>query len=241
MRAAEIALALPKGRKAGNEYVACCPAHKDTNPSLSIRDTDDGQVLVHCHAGCAQAAVIAALKALGLWPTGECNLKHTIIAEYDYTDEAGTMLYQVVRYQPKDFRPRYPDGAGGWVYRKHPRQVLYHLPEVLKNTVVFVVEGEKDADKLREYGFVATTNAGGAKAPWLPAYTEALRGCEVILIPDNDPPGRSRVLTTARALLGHAAQVIVLTLEGTKDVSDWFDQGHSELELIYQIEAEHAL
>ena len=83
---------------------------------------------------------------------------------------------------------------------------------------------------------MATTNAGGAKAPWLPAYTAALRGREVILIPDNDPPGRQRVVTVARALLGHAARIIVLELEGGKDVTDWFAHGHSELELIAQLE-----
>jgi putative DNA primase/helicase len=239
MKAADIAAALPKGRKSGNGYVACCPAHDDSNPSLSIRDAD-GQVLVHCHGGCSQSSVVTALKELGLWPVHEGNQTRRIVAEYDYTDEAGTLLYQVVRYQPKDFKPRYPDGAGRWVYRKHPRQVLYHLPEVLQNPIVFVCEGEKDAETLREHGFVATTNAGGAKAPWLPAYTVALRGREVILLPDRDPPGRERVLVIARALLGHVARLIVLELGDGKDVSEWFNRGHSELELIDWVERQDA-
>ena len=95
----------------------------------------------------------------------------------------------------------------------------------------FVVEGERDAESLRSYGFVATTNAGGAKAPWLSSYTQTLTGREVILIPDNDDPGRQRVLKIARALLGHAARIIILEIEGAHDVSDWFAAGHSELEL----------
>ena len=95
---------------------------------------------------------------------------------------------------------------------------------------------ERDAETLRSYGFVATTNAGGAKAPWLPHYTEALRGREVILIPDNDEPGRRRVLAIARALLGKTARLVVLELDGGKDVSDWFARGHSELELIAQLD-----
>src|SRR6185295_10961136 len=108
----------------------------------------------------------------------------------------------------KTFRQRFHDSESGeYVWQKYPRQVLYRLPEVLEAPIVFVVEGEKDVETLRTHGFVATTNAGGAKQPWLPQYTEALRGCEVILIPDNDAPGRCRVVGIARALLGKAARI----------------------------------
>jgi putative DNA primase/helicase len=65
--AAEIAAALG-GRKSGRGWSACCPAHDDRTPSLSIQDADDGRVLVHCHAGCDQARVIATLQSRGLWP-----------------------------------------------------------------------------------------------------------------------------------------------------------------------------
>ena len=147
-----------------------------------------------------------------------------IEAIYRYTDEAGDLLYEVIRKSGKKFRQRYPDGSGGWTWRKHPHQVLYHVREVLENPIVFVVEGEKDVQTMRDFGFVATTNAGGAKAPWLPEFTEALRGHEVILIPDNDAPGRERVLRIARALSGNVAKLVILTLDdpGVKDVSDWF-------------------
>ena len=50
----------------GNRYIACCPAHDDRNPSLSITQGKD-KLLVHCFAGCSQAEVIDALVALGLW------------------------------------------------------------------------------------------------------------------------------------------------------------------------------
>jgi hypothetical protein len=55
------------GRKAGGSWTARCPAHDDHTPSLSIRDSDDDKVLVHCHAGCDQRDVIVALKGRGLW------------------------------------------------------------------------------------------------------------------------------------------------------------------------------
>ncbi len=55
------------GRKAGSGWMACCPAHEDRNPSLSIRAAKDGKALVRCHAGCDQKEVITALRARGLW------------------------------------------------------------------------------------------------------------------------------------------------------------------------------
>jgi putative DNA primase/helicase len=66
MNAETIAKALG-GRAAGGAWMARCPAHDDREPSLSIRLTDDGKVLVCCHAGCDQEQVIAALKSRGLW------------------------------------------------------------------------------------------------------------------------------------------------------------------------------
>ena len=169
MTAADITRALD-ARRSGSTWMAKCPAHEDRNASLAIREVD-GKTLLHCHAGCAQRDVIEALKSRGLWeaaPDSRTWAKQ-IVATYPYRDEHGELLYEIVRFVPKDFRPRYPDGCGGWVWKKHPRQVLYHLPEVLEAAIVFVVEGERDVETLRDWGFCATTNAGGALAPWLPS------------------------------------------------------------------------
>jgi len=131
-----------QARRSGSCWMAKCPAHDDNNPSLSIREVD-GKVLLHCHAGCTQGDVIDALKVRGLWQT-ERTENPRMVATYDYTDEHGNLLYQVVRYQPKDFKQRRPDGRpdgrGDWTWKKSARQVLYHLPEVLEAPIVFVVE-----------------------------------------------------------------------------------------------------
>lgn len=108
-----------------------------------------------------------------------------MVAEYPYTDEDGTVLYVKTRLEPKDFRLKAPDGAGGWIHsqvlRRAPRRVLYRLPEVRAaihaGRPVYVVEGEKDADTLARLGLAATCNVEGAAAPgqrskWLPAYAE---------------------------------------------------------------------
>lgn len=225
------------GRRSGANWMARCPAHEDKNPSLSIRDAN-GKSLLHCHAGCTQKDVIQAVKDLGLWDQ-ERTIAPRIVATYDYADQRGELLYQIVRYEPKDFKQRRPDPCGGWIWRKSPEQVLYRLPEVLRAPIVFVVEGERDVETLREYGFVATTNAGGAKAPWLEGYTDSLRGREVILIPDNDAPGRRRAVEIARALQGKVSKLVFLELEGgAKDITEWFASGHSEVELVALVESD---
>jgi 5S rRNA maturation endonuclease (ribonuclease M5) len=241
LTAREIAAALHRGRKSGAGYVASCPAHEDRNPSLSLTERD-GKILAHCHAGCDQKSVVAALRRLGLWPSRHKE-KRVVVAQYDYTDAEGQLLYQAVRTEPKGFFRRKPDGHGGWIHRgpQDGEKVLYHLREVLGALIVFLAEGEKDAETLRAYGFIGTTNIGGAKEKWLPQYTEALRGREVIMVPDNDEPGWERARTIAEALVDAAAPLIVLELPSkVKDITDWFLAGHSELELTAIVEAAHA-
>lgn len=171
-----------------------------------------------------------------------------IVATYDYRDEAGKLLFQVVRYatksptDPKVFSQRRPspDGKGGWVDNVNGvRRVLYHLPELLANdqAQVFIVEGEKDADRLASLGLIATTNSGGA-GKWLDGYADSLRGRNVVILPDNDAPGRRHAAKVRQSLQGVAASVKTLSLPGLPpkgDVSDWLDvqgQGREQLLLL---------
>src|SRR5689334_17712848 len=105
-----------RAKRVGSSWMARCPAHNDHNPSLSIREMD-GKILVHCHAGCPQSAVLTALKAIGAWngeesmsPESNPTFNQRIERTYDYTDERGKLLYQSVRlHSPKEFCFRYPD------------------------------------------------------------------------------------------------------------------------------------
>jgi hypothetical protein len=171
------------------------------------------------------------------------NGQSHVVAEYDYRDEAGIMLYQVVRRVPKDFRQRRPDGKGGWIWNlQGVHRVLYRLPELLAAPIaepVFIVEGEKDCDRLRGLGLVATTNSGGA-GKWKGEYREALRGRRVVLLPDNDEPGQQHMAAVRQSLAGVAASVTVVELPDLPpkgDVSDWIDAGgtaHRLLEMAAQ-------
>src|SRR5580704_7370600 len=87
-------------KRNGRGWVALCPAHADKNPSLSIRYIDD-KTLIHCHAGCTFESVLLALdlEAGDLFGHGQDGRR--ITAEYDYCDEKGQLLFQVVRFEPK--------------------------------------------------------------------------------------------------------------------------------------------
>ncbi len=110
------------------------------------------------------------------------------------------------------------------------RRVLYRLPELLaakRKKFVFDVEGEKDADRLAELGLVATCNAGGA-GTWKEEYNEHLQGRPVVILPDDDAPGRDHAQRVARALHGIAKSVRVVDLPDLPDkgdTSDWLDAG----------------
>ena len=113
-----------------------------------------------------------------------------LIASYGYTDETGKLLYQVLRFYPKTFKQRRPDGHGGWTWKVNGvARVPYDLPAVKASGSrrVLVAEGEKDCETLKELGFIATTNSGGA-GKWTTEHSGALRGRHIVIIPDNDEP-----------------------------------------------------
>ncbi len=149
-----------------------------------------------------------------------------IVATYDYTDEHGELLFQVVRFEPKDFRQRKPAG-NNWSWAvKGTRQVPYRLPELLASdptTPVYIVEGEKDVDALIALGVAATCNAGGA-GKWQPEMSPHLSGRNVILVPDNDTAGRDHVRDVAGKIADHAGSIRLLALPNLShkgDASDW--------------------
>ena len=154
-----------------------------------------------------------------------------LIANYNYTDEHGVLLYQVLRYEPKTFRQRRPspDSSGDWTWSLGDvRRVLYRLPMVLAAETVYVVEGERDADALVGLGLVATTNAGGANQPWQRDWTQVLAGKQVVILPDNDAPGLKRGDAITRELRGAAAEVLLVKVPSPhKDVSDYLLDGNS--------------
>ncbi|MGH9287511.1 MAG: hypothetical protein ACRD0V_04325, partial [Acidimicrobiales bacterium] len=208
-----------------------CPAHDDHDPSLSVTN-GDGKALLHCHAGCnvVDIVTILGLEVADLFDEQPSGSRAEIVATYDYTDEDGTLLFQVVRYFPKDFRQRRPDGVGGWVWKLgDTRRVLYRLPQVVRAIdqleTIYVVEGEKDADRLVRSGEVATCNPGGV-GKWRREYTNLLSTAHVVIVADRDGPGRKHAKKIHTELTGTAASVRVVEPAVGKDVCDHFAAGH---------------
>jgi len=164
---------------------------------------------------------------------------------YDYKDEQGKLLFQVVRVQfstDKHIYQRHFNQKGEWVNNlRGVRRVIYRLPEVLEavknGTTVFVVEGEKDVETLFEWGIVATTSPMGA-GKWQDEYSRYLCGADVVIIPDNDEPGRKHAEKVARSLYGIARSVKVIKLpvwREHEDVTDWKERYGGTKELLMKI------
>jgi hypothetical protein len=159
-----------------------------------------------------------------------------IVKTYPYRDENGELLFEVVRFEPKDFRQRRPDGRGGWIWKLgDTRRVLYMLPELLTavaaGEMICIVEGEKDADALRAVGIATTTNPAGANK-WRAEYNAFLRGADVVIVSDADTAGREHAEQIAKSLGGIAKRIRVLDIgkhwpecPDKGDISDWLTAG----------------
>lgn len=155
------------------------------------------------------------------------------VAWYDYRGSNGELLYQVVRYDPKRFVCRAPRGLRprnevdtDWSYKLDGvDRVLYHVPELIASreagAVVWLCEGEKDADALTAAGEMATTNPHGAGS-WRAAYAELLRDRLVVAVPDADADGAKWIAAVTASVAPVARRFKVVRLPaGCKDVSDY--------------------
>lgn len=118
-------------------------------------------------------------------------------ATWRYDNADGEPVGLVVRFDREDgskvVLPVSKQSDGQWSNTAMPKpRPLYRLPELRRlpiGSMIYVVEGEKCADRMTALGFNATTSAGGSKAAkhadWAP-----LAGMKVVILPDNDAPGK---------------------------------------------------
>jgi len=238
----------------GTRFTAQCPAHDDHTPSLDVATAQDGKALIICRsAGCPTDQILThlGLHTRDLFPptttTTRVDMRapdpgpprqHT--ADYLYT-VGGLELVRKRRYQladgTKTFTIQHRDtptspwknGQGGLTPDPY-RWTDWHTTNPTRT--IFIVEGEKDADRLHTLGLQATTNIGGAAAPqqtpkWPTGWGQQhFAGRNIIILPDNDPPGHAHAQQVAADIAPHAATLRVVHLPDLPpkgDVSDWLD------------------
>lgn len=230
-------------RMSGGSFMARCPAHEDGRASLSVSAGKDQPVVFHCHAGCDPETIVGKL---GLtWaelstPRDERDQQRRdewtpagpATAVYDYTDENGALLFQVLRTADKQFRQRVPDktAKSGWTWKLGDvRRVLYRLPAVMQaieaGADIWVCEGEKDVHSLLMKGVAATCNSGGA-GKWRPEYDAWMCDANVTIVADRDAPGQSHARAVAAALTNVATSVRIVESAEGKDITDHLAAGH---------------
>jgi hypothetical protein len=254
----------------GDEYRAKCPAHNGTSDdSLSIREAENGDVLLHCHAECENDEIVDALdlEMSDLFsgngqahPAPKINrTTETItVAElpgtedeyFTFEDAEGNLLY-VQRHKGAYYRVVGFDEDGDPLLAKglgDVEPVLFDLPDLIEavetGETVYHVEGCKDALNAKENLGITTTTSGGAKT-WKGEFAEYYRGAkQVVIIPDNDEEGAAYAQKVAQDLLGVAEAVKVVELPDLPekgDLSDWIEAGHTADELRQLVDETPAL
>ena len=243
---------LPGARQSGESWIAPCPlpGHKTPAGHVTLKDAGD-KVLVTCHGGRHDFRVKADYDSLcQAWGFDsltysrnsnepESNKPKTLVATFSYEYEKGKEAYQIRRFDlgngNKTFEAwhkkngEYVSGMGE--YKGKP--ILYHQPEIpdwiADSKRIYSPEGERKADIIISKGGAATTSPFGAgRNKWKPEYSKALAGAEVIVLPDNDKPGRDFAQSKAASLYGIAKSIKILELPGLpekSDIIDWFNAG----------------
>jgi len=242
-------------------YRVHCPAHGDEHPSLDLTTGKNGKPIFTClSAGCDNQAIIAALTKRGLWhaPSARKSPKSKVVASWKYRDKLGTVKFRSNRIEPgpngasKSFFLDHPAPSGqGWHRglggnNKYPEcscpeiiPTIYRLPELLAaplDETVFIVEGEKQVDRLRDLGLVSTTSPMGVKK-WKDHYGEHFEDRTVVILPDNDPPGQSHGQQVAQSLhsLCWVKLVDLPGLPDKGDVIDWLENPNNTAAVLVQL------
>ena len=217
-----------------NSIVALCPSHDDKNPSLTASCNGE-KILVKCQTGCTFDQIVSAvgMKQSQFFIPKEKTPPKKHVATYKYEDKDGGHVMDVVRFEPKGFRPKRPDGK--WTLDGVTR-VPYRLPQLLsgikEGREILILEGEKDCDNAERLGLVATTFAGGA-GKWREEYSKWFQEAKVICLPDNDPAGHKGMHDIASNLSEVAESVRWLELPDLPekgDFSEWIKIQGNDLE-----------
>ncbi len=237
----------------GAEQRTRCPLHDDRTPSFSA-NFDKGTWC--CHAGCGAGGILDFEEKFSKCDrdTAKKNVSGILgenvfagagdqpVAVYQYRDAQGKLVFEKLRYEPKRFLQRKPNGKGSYEYKLGDvRKPLYHLPELLVSKYIIICEGEKDCDNvlaaLKGKEIATTTNFDGA-GKWRNEDSVYFAGKQVVIVADNDEIGRKHAERVAASVYPHATGIRIFNPPGLtehQDVSNYLAAGHSGEELLQEI------
>jgi len=231
-----------KVSKSNNNIFQCkCPAHDDLTASLTITNNKD-KILLFCHAGCSLENILQAvnLNIKDLFNSNNINQK-VLLRKYNYEDENGNLIHSTLRFIDNQGHKSFLQCSyknNKEIYSlKGIKTYLYKLPELIEEAAlgrdIYIVEGEKDVENLRSRGISATTAPMGANK-WRDSYNKYFKNANVVIIPDNDIPGKGHAELIYNAIKDIAFSVKIVNLPNLtekEDVTDWFNKFHTVDEL----------
>lgn len=251
------------GKMNSSGWVVClCPFHDDNNPSLNVNFFAEGAWKCHAcgesgdlfkfyekrHGTDFKGALEYFAEFLGIDPASVKPKKIKPKAKkkplgppskvYQYKDLSGKVILETCRYDnPKNFRQRrpHPTKEGEYLWNLKGIEIIpYNLKAVVESDTLYIVEGEKDADRLAQVGLTATCNPMGA-GKWWDSMTPYFKDKTVIILSDNDDPGRQHRKLVAQKLHGTAKSIQIVNLPNLKsggDISDWLNAGNTKADLL---------
>lgn len=226
-----------KGEWNGSQGAFPTPGHSASDRGTTVKDIAGGDVVFCCHndSNFDWQAMKDDCRRLGLLPDRirqSSDDRWRVTGTYEYADADGAIAYRTIRVERtgerKQFRAQRPDGRGGWLngLDKNAARILYRLPDILaadSASIVYLTEGERKADKLAGWGFVATAIAFGAKG-WRDSYAATLAERTVVVLPDNDDEGRGFAERACKSITAAGGRAFVLPLPDLPpkgDIIDW--------------------
>lgn len=232
-----------------NSVKAICPCHNDKQASLGI-SAKGGKILINCLAGCNYRDILAEIglkdsdlfsdeKPRSTWREKiEGYIKKPIEAVYDYKDATGKYLYSKIRFVGKHIKYAVVDHKADRYKLGKPEgsYTLYNLPAALKaikkGVPVYITEGEKDVNTLKDLKYTAVT-AGGV-SDWRSEFAHYFTGARVIILPDNDTPGldlKDKIIKDLKPF-AHSIKWVITSKAEHGDVTDYLEkEGHSKEDL----------
>jgi RecA-family ATPase len=222
-----------KGDWHGSSGAIPTPGHSPKDRGTTVKMGDNGDVVFYSHNDPQFdfRSLKDECRRLGLLPEWQPQRQEwRVVGTYEFRDEAGALLYRTRRHEHptegKRFTVERPDGTGWKAGIGDTRRVLYRLPELMAADIgapVYLVEGERKADKICAWGRLGIAIAFGCKG-WRKEYAEPLRCRTVIILPDNDDEGRAfakRAATDIAAADGKAFTLEPPGLPAKGDIVDW--------------------